>query len=209
MIRSLFKIPNKVTLACSGGPDSMAILDFLRKGRKDVRVAYFHHGTDHGDEAYKFILDYCSKNNISLVAGFIKREKEKDESPEEFWRNERLEFLTGLDCKVYTGHNLDDAVEWWMFTAMNGNARLIPFEHKNIMRPFLLTPKKTFHAWCENKNVPFVSDPGNSELRYARSRIRQNIMPEILKINPGIRKVISKKIKSNFDYQMNDVRPVC
>ena len=107
MIRSLFKIPNKITLACSGGPDSMAVLDFLRNGRKEVRVAYFHHGTDHGDEAYKFILDYCSKNDISLTTGFIKREKVPDESPEEFWRNERLKFLKSLDCKVYTGHNLD------------------------------------------------------------------------------------------------------
>jgi len=187
----------------------MAVLDFLRNGRKEVRVAYFHHGTDHGDEAYKFILDYCSKNDISLTTGFIKREKAPDESPEEFWRNERLKFLKSLDCKVYTGHNLDDAVEWWMFTAMNGTARLIPHRNKNIMRPFLITPKASFSEWCENKNVPFVSDPGNSNLKYARSRIRQNIIPEILKINPGIRKVISKKIKYNFENQNNDMRPAC
>ena len=51
MIRILGNIPNQVTVACSGGPDSMAIIDFLRKGRKGVTVAHFDHGTDHGISA--------------------------------------------------------------------------------------------------------------------------------------------------------------
>ena len=57
MINILGSIPKKVTVACSGGPDSMAVLDFLVKGKKDITVAHFNHGTDHGNEAFKI----CSR----------------------------------------------------------------------------------------------------------------------------------------------------
>ena len=60
MLRTLGKIPTDVTVACSGGPDSMAILDFLMKGRKNVQVAYFNHDTPFGRHSAEWVHDYCS-----------------------------------------------------------------------------------------------------------------------------------------------------
>ena len=40
MIRLSFKLPNEFAVAVSGGPDSMAALDFLRRNKK-VRVLHF------------------------------------------------------------------------------------------------------------------------------------------------------------------------
>jgi len=48
MIKVLGKIPKtEFGLACSGGVDSMAILDFLIKGRYLPHVLYFNHNTEH------------------------------------------------------------------------------------------------------------------------------------------------------------------
>ena len=58
MIKLACKIPKKVVLACSGGRDSMSALEFLVKGRRDVTVAYFNHGTDHGDDAQDHHIDH-------------------------------------------------------------------------------------------------------------------------------------------------------
>jgi len=47
MLRILGKLPRELVVAVSGGPDSMAILDFLSNNH-DVTAAYFNHGTPLG-----------------------------------------------------------------------------------------------------------------------------------------------------------------
>ena len=191
----LGKIPNKVTLACSGGPDSMAVLDFLRSGRKEVTVAYFHHGTAHGDVAFDFLKGYCLENNIPFVHSKISSGmKPKSMSSEEWWRSERYMFFDSIPGKKITCHHLNDVAEWWIFSSLNGNPRLIPYQNGDVIRPFLLTPKESFIDWCKRKNVPYVTDPGNTDLKFARSRIRNMIMPEALSVNPGLLKVLKKKL---------------
>ena len=53
MIKLLGKIPDKIYVACSGGVDSMAALSFLNNKKRDVAVAHFDHGTEHGIRAQK------------------------------------------------------------------------------------------------------------------------------------------------------------
>jgi len=191
-------VPNKIFVACSGGVDSMVALDFFRNGKKDVTAVYFDHGTEHSVEAENFIKSYCDQEKIPLLVQRISRGKKKTESPEEFWRNERINYLKSLPGAVVTGHHLDDAVEWWIFSSINGLPKLIPARNKNIIRPFLITPKKELLSWAKRKKVPFIKDPTNDNVRYARNRIRHKVLPEVLKINPGIHTVVKKKLKSTL-----------
>ena len=55
MIRFLGEIPNKCTVAFSGGVDSVAVVDFLLNGRKQIDLAFFHHGTKTSTSALKFV----------------------------------------------------------------------------------------------------------------------------------------------------------
>ena len=65
MIRVLGKIPNKITIAVSGGPDSMAALDFLSR-RRDVSAAFFHHDTDASEKGFSLVKTYCEKHGIEF-----------------------------------------------------------------------------------------------------------------------------------------------
>jgi tRNA(Ile)-lysidine synthase len=194
MIRILGKIPNDVVVACSGGPDSMAIVDFLLKGRKNVTIAYFDHGTAHGSDAGRFIFDFCRERNIPLITGAMLAPKPSNKSQEEHWRDERYKWLNSILGCVITGHHLDDAVEWYLFTSLHGNARLIPYRRSSVIRPFLTTPKSEFINWCNRNNVKYLTDPGNHDEKFMRSIIRHTIVPQCLRVNPGLRKVIKKKI---------------
>jgi tRNA(Ile)-lysidine synthase len=189
------KLPRTLYVALSGGPDSMAVLDFLIKGGRDVTALHFDHGTGHGKLARKFVSDYCKANNVKLVIGEADRPRDKNESPEEYWRNMRYDFFNEhKDSAIVTGHTLDDQVENYLFTSMHGNPRIIPYRRFNIIRPFITTTKREFLLWCENKSVPFVVDSSNFSDRYARSYIRKHIVPHAITINPGIYKVIKKKV---------------
>ena len=195
MIRLLGSIPKKVYVAVSGGPDSMAVLDFIRKGKRDVTVLYFHHGTSHGQEAYDFVDFYCRSNKIPIEMGKISSKESGQKSKEEHWRDERHLFLSSFNGTVITGHHLDDAMEWWLFSSLHGNGRLIPYKRDNVIRPFLLTPRADLLSWNRKHDLPYIIDPGNKDESFMRSIIRHKIVPESLRVNPGLRKVIFKKLK--------------
>ena len=199
MIRIIKKIPSNVVVACSGGIDSMVVTDFLLQGRRKVRLAYFNHDTYHSKTAQNFVEEYASKNNLDLFIGRVKGSKGK-RSMEEFWRDERYNFFDRIDTKfLITCHHLDDVVETWIMSSMHGKSKLIPYKRsKNIYRPFLMTSKKIIKKYAERKNVDWIEDPSNERTDYIRNHIRHNLMPGILKINPGIRTMIRKKLIETY-----------
>lgn len=197
MIRLLGQVPKEVYVAVSGGADSMAALDFLVKGKRSVHALHFDHGTPHGSDARKFVEDYCTVAGIPLTVSTLAREKLPSESMEEYWRNERIRFFKEhSNAPVVTAHHLDDAVEWWIFTSLNGNPTLMRGANpsSNVIRPFLITPKETLVSWCTRKEVPFIHDPSNESRNHSRNRIRHDIIPHALMVNPGLRTVVRKKI---------------
>ena len=179
-------------VACSGGMDSMVLLHFLTRHHK-LDVLFFHHGTKTSDEAQEFLSDYCGKNELNLVIETLKVEREQGSSEEAFWREHRYEFLNRYDGKVATAHHLNDAVETWLFTSMRGNPRLIPVVNKNVVRPFIMVSKDEIRKYAIRHQVPYVEDMSNYDVKHARNRIRHNIIPEVVLVNPGINTVIRKK----------------
>jgi len=187
-------IPHNVYLACSGGVDSMAVLDFLIRGKKDVTVLYFNHGTEHSQFVEDKIRKYCENNNVKIIFGLSKRNRLKTESLEEYWRNIRYEFFHSINGTVITAHHLDDVVETYIFSCIHGKPKVINYCNKNVIRPFLTTSKVAFQNWCNDKSVPYWDDKSNDDIRFARNRIRHKIIPEVFIINPGIRKIVKKLV---------------
>ena len=200
MIKILGKIPREVTVACSGGVDSMAVLDFLRKGKKKITVAHFNHGTVYAREAEDVVLSYCRRHHIPTIIGRLSKERPPKTSVEEFWRNERYEFFSGLKGPIVTAHHLGDVIEWWIFTALHGNPRLIPYRRDDVdvIRPFLTTNKKCFYRWANKSNVPYVEDPSNDDDSYMRNHIRNNMVKMAMKVNPGLEKTMIKKVQKEY-----------
>lgn len=198
MIKLLMPLPKTLYVACSGGVDSMAALDFLRR-KHDVTAAFFDHGTIASRESLTFLSRYCEKNNIKLVDGAVMRAKDKDESNEEYWRNERYKYFDYLHEPIVTAHHLDDAVETWVWSSLHGQPKLPELVRGNVFRPFLSTPKKELVDWCIRHNVPWYDDMSNLDTKYMRNYVRHEVMPMIQKINPGIQKTIKKKLLSKLD----------
>jgi len=173
----------------------MAALDFLRQGRKNILALHFNHGTRGSDEAQELVTNYCKKHDIELMADSILFDPPSGESMENYWRKCRYKFFnkaTGLP--TITCHHLDDAVENWIFTSLHGNPMMIPIKRDRFIRPFLATHKSSFLDWCDRKDVPYVNDPSNWDISFMRNYIRHELISKVLFVNPGIHKVIKKKI---------------
>ena len=172
----------------------MALVNFISM-RREVTLLFFHHNTETSENAGKFLGDFSNKNNLKLHSEKLSVEKPKKVSPEEFWRIERYKFFDKFkDKPILMAHHLDDCVETYLMSSFHGCPKLIPHNTGNFYRPFLMTPKKILIDWCVRKNVPWQEDLSNKDNSFARNRIRNIILPEVKKINPGIDKVIKKKL---------------
>ena len=201
MIRIIGKIPRKVTIACSGGIDSMVVAHFLQQSKRKINLAYFNHDTAHSRAAEDFVTEYAEKNKLDLFKGRVSGHRGK-RSLEEFWRDERYQFLESISSSfLITCHHLDDCVETWLMSSFHGQGKLIPYKRSdNIYRPFLMTSKKTIKDYATRKGVEWAEDPSNQKTNFMRNHVRKRVIPEVLIVNPGIRTTIRKKLIENFKH---------
>ena len=196
MIKLVSPLPKSVTVAFSGGVDSVAVADFLSR-KHDVSCAFFHHGTENSERAFEFVSEFCSKRDMALFVGIMNKTKPRELSLEEHWRNESYAFLESINTSVVTAHNLDDCVETYLYGSFHGQPKVIPYQRNNIVRPFLTTPKREFINWCKRKDITWCEDMSNQDVKYMRNYIRHEIVPRALKVNPGLNTVVKKIVEKN------------
>ena len=173
---------SKCVGACSGGPDSMALLDQLNKQGKDIVVAhvnYKHRDTADRDE--NIVKDYCEKYDIPVRVCYPVHEKGKFQA----WaRDVRYAFFEevadAFDAKIlYVAHQMDDVIETYLFQK---NRNMIcdwyGLKEKSIrqgyqiIRPLLNFTKSELQQYCNENGVSFGIDESNLTNHYTRNVIR-------------------------------------
>lgn len=191
-------------VAFSGGPDSTAVLDFLLNTRR-VLVLMFDHGTGRQEQGLRVLENLIQSRklnnkhvNYSLEIDKIEDPKiPKGASDEEYWRNARYSFFDKFSSyNIITGHTLDDNVETWLWSCATGNPRLIPYRRNNVYRPFMLNTKQDMYAYCLKNSVPWFDDPTNLDFSNMRGIMRTKVIPEMLRINPGLFTTVKNLILS-------------
>lgn len=192
------QIPKDIAVAVSGGPDSMALLSFCQAGKKNITVIHVDHGTQHAEEAKKFVKEYCYDNALKLFIYEFPKEQAGNEAS---WRNYRLDIYKIWTSKFYvaTAHHLDDVVEWYLLSAAHGKPKFMKSIDKTnkLIKPFLYTEKSEIINWCNRKKINFVIDPTNFGEYNARAILRGQVIPGLLKINPGMKTSIRRKMFEN------------
>jgi tRNA(Ile)-lysidine synthase len=185
----------------SGGPDSMALLHFMAQGRKNPTAIFYNHGTQFSKECESLVSDFCDKHGIRLIVDKVVGQNEAEWASARNERNLYHSNLYGFQ-EFYTGHHLDDQVEWYIFQCLKGNPKTMPVATlwDNPMgsfwkvKPFSLTRKQELIDYCKRYNIPYAIDPTNLDGSNSRSKIRL-IMPEIEAIRPGVFKAVAKLVK--------------
>ena len=197
----LGKIPHKIGVAVSGGLDSMVIVDYLR--RKGHLVIPLHFSYDGFFSEFEFLgASQIAPVIVTTEAQYPK--SNKTSSKEEQWRDQRYRFFEDYskekDIQVITCHTLDDAVETYLFNSFHGLGKHIEHENGVVIRPFITTTKAQLLEYAERNQLTWLEDKTNEDVEFAaRNRVRHNILPEVLKINPGIYKTVKKRLMEKFN----------
>jgi tRNA(Ile)-lysidine synthase len=190
-------LPQNIYIAFSGGVDSVVLLHKAMSKNKNVTIAFFHHGNDFADIEQDFAIKTAKELNVPIIIG--KCEKELFGSKEKFWRDERYKFFKSLNGTVATGHNLDDAVEWYLLTCLRGEGHFMKYINENVIRPLILTTKDDILSYAKKNNLNWLEDTSNSDPEFTyRNKIRLGILPKCLEINNGLYTTVSNKIRKSI-----------
>jgi tRNA(Ile)-lysidine synthetase-like protein len=193
MFKLSCKIPQEVEVALSGGPDSVAALSFFHKSKRKVSAAFVHHGTETSEKSFEVVSLLCDKLGVPLRHTQLPEMNLQTKGLEATWREARYQFLDQSKVPVITAHHLDDAVEWWIFSSLHGEGKLIPRIRGTYLRPFLLTRKSQLVDYCDQNGLNYYIDKTNEDVDRPRVLIRNKMMYDILEINPGLHKTVKKK----------------
>ncbi|HUQ98410.1 MAG TPA: tRNA lysidine(34) synthetase TilS [Gemmatimonadaceae bacterium] len=180
-------------LAVSGGLDSMVLLTAAARlparARRKVIVATFDHGTGRAaGRAAALVARHAHRLGFLCVSGRASTVGTREEE----WRRARWTFLDQVAAKrgasVVTAHTLDDQIETVFMRILReagprGLAGL--YADSEVVRPFLDVTRSTLAQYARQHNVPFIEDPSNTDRRHLRNRVRHDILPSIVKTNPG------------------------
>lgn len=187
-----------VVVACSGGPDSMFLLDLLYRLNYRIVVAHVNHNVrSESDDEYRFLEDYCKEKNIIFEGTKIldyPRENFHD-----FARKYRYRFFEEILHKyhapyLFTAHHGDDLMETILMRISRGSSLrgyagfqlVTKREDYQIIRPLVSFTKDEILALALKDNIPYVHDLSNENDHYLRNRFRHHLLPLLKQENPKV-----------------------
>lgn len=194
---NLIKEGETIAVACSGGQDSMCLLNILMHLKHRLKYNLVAVNVDHGLRATSandssFVKKYCERHDIKLYSFTLDINKlcaNKKLGVEQGAREGRYQVFNkllddGVVNKIALGHHMQDQAETILLNIFRGagvaGACGMELNRDNrFIRPLLYTPKTEIQAYIQANDIPFVEDETNLQNDYSRNYIRNMIMPLI------------------------------
>jgi tRNA(Ile)-lysidine synthetase-like protein len=185
----------RILVGVSGGPDSTALLVALHEAGNDLVAAHYDHALREGSDAVALqVADLCARLGVPLVSE-RRHEPLRKGSLQAAARALRYEFFdrarlqAGADV-VVLAHTADDVVEGAVLHLLRGcglaGMRGMPERRGHYVRPMLGVWRSEVREFLQLRDIVPFEDPANVDTRFARVRVRLQILPAFERDRPGI-----------------------
>ena len=203
----------RLLLAVSGGLDSICLAHYFIKNREALGIewlgiAHVHHGLRVGtaDRDAAFVEAFARKYNIPFFLKRLNGEalKNAEGSLEENARDARYNALVEITSSIInyqssiinhpssiivTAHHAGDQAETMYMRLRRGTTlaglRGIQEVRDNIYRPFLNVTRAELLTYARENNLEWCEDESNSDVKFARNKVRHEFLPQLEKESPG------------------------
>lgn len=203
---------DRLSVAVSGGADSVALLRVLLRLREELgvvlSVAHFNHeirgAAADADEDFVRKLAQQFDLEFHLASGDAPAfASNRGLSLETAARELRHAFFAqliseGKANKIATAHTQDDQAETVLMRILRGAgtrglAGIAAWQkQKSLVRPLLTVTRQEVEAWLISLKQPWREDSTNQDVRHARNRIRHELLPLLQRdYNPAIRQTLA------------------
>jgi tRNA(Ile)-lysidine synthase len=186
-----------VAVACSGGRDSVALLHAALRAAAPLGMGvvalHVHHGLmAEADRWAAELAVQCGRWGVPLRQDRLNGAPQAGESVEAWARRERYAALARMAREagasiVLLGHHLHDQAETVLLQALRGAGpaglaampRVVERDGLAWARPWLARAGGEIDAYLAPLAVAVAVDPSNADPRFARSRLRRDVMPAL------------------------------
>ncbi len=213
--RPLFASCRKILIACSGGPDSVALFHLLRilapQRKWKIALIHFNHEL-RPREAKKdenFVRRLAEKFCVPFYAGAgsVKREARKTQtSIEECARKMRYDFFIRMVRQekfpvIALAHTQDDQAETVLMRVIQGTGlrglqgirEKVKIGKAALVRPLLHFSKQELLEFLRTGKHRFCRDKTNESTQFIRNRIRLELIPNLQRdFNPRVMEALAR-----------------
>ncbi|MDP1853832.1 MAG: tRNA lysidine(34) synthetase TilS [Candidatus Omnitrophota bacterium] len=213
---------DSIVIALSGGPDSVCLLYLLNFFKKEFRLRLTCAHLDHmlrGKDSLRDLL-FAQRLSEKLKIPFYYKQIDVKKikvnaSLEETARKARQDFLFKVaaktkSSKIALGHTKDDQAETILMRLLRGAglyglSAILPKRKISkyiLIRPVIEANKIEILRYLKTKKIPYRIDHTNKEDSYFRNRIRNRLIPELIKYNKNIVDILASTAQSiSLDYE--------
>lgn len=182
----------------SGGGDSVALLDLAVRGGADVSALHVNYGLREGaagDE--EFVRELCASFGVPLQVEAVDLGAEAAGNLQERARDARYALAERLATGLYaTGHTASDQAETVLYRlAVSPGSRALqgmPGRRGRLVRPLLGVTRAELREYLAARGLEWREDPSNADRRFARARVRHDLLEALRTIGPAAERTIAE-----------------
>ncbi len=213
-LNNLITSNTTIIVGLSGGPDSICLLNILKKLETPLEINIIAAHLDHGLRTISIVVvifckNACDNLNIKFISKTASeitlKKKPSSSSKEELGRLLRRTFFEELATEhnadyIALGHNYNDQIETFFIRLIRGAtiaglACMYPKRNKYI-RPLLETQKSDILDCLDKNRIDYLKDSTNELDIFLRNKIRNHLIPKIQEVDPRFTQTFVKTLTS-------------
>jgi tRNA(Ile)-lysidine synthase len=212
---NLFEPDSSVLAAVSGGMDSVLMVHLLKAAGYNFGIAHcnFQLRGDESTTDQEFCKQLAQQNNVpfhTINFDTLQYAADKKMSIQMAARELRYQWFEQIRqqhnySSVALAHHQNDTIETILLNLVRGTgiAGLHGILPKNgaLVRPLLGFTRDEIQAIITKNKISYVEDSSNSSVKYARNKLRHEVIPKLKELNPALENTFENNLKHFRDLE--------